>query len=368
MKEIEKLVEQQTKLIEIIHSLLLYEDKLRNTGAIDEHVASYIDIDWLCSLQSGGFAARDDWLSVSLAYTWITAPQSVYHRSAAGCLSLDSDNIATIDTRYNIASITKFIIVNIVCHLIDRCQLRLDDNVTNYCQPKIPNVELLTIKHLLNHSSGLYDNINFYSAGQPLSKIITMKYYDSPGKKFVYANCNYVLMAMVLESIYGLSLTKIVDEILAKPLGLKHTGMIDENTPEYPYAQGYKYIKALNALIPAGEFYIWGASNIRSTPSDLVTIMRHFFTNNDYVSEATRNYIIASIREVTFEFQDKQDTNRIANMMGYGIEQQTIEIGSQVYNLFCISGWQDSHIAYLAYHPGTGLVFAITCSKTQGFS
>src|SRR5919205_721034 len=75
--------------------------------------------------------------------------------------ALEIGNLATkapmrLDDHFQIASITKTFTGTVILQLVDEDKLRLDDPVAAY-QPEVPNGDNITIRHLLNMTSGLYD-------------------------------------------------------------------------------------------------------------------------------------------------------------------------------------------------------------------
>ncbi len=124
--------------------------------------------------------------------------------------------------------------------LYESGQLKLDSPITAYL-PKnitryIAKAESITVKMLLNHTSGIREynfNPNYVTQllqspeknykGEDYLKFIDGKSLDfEPGSRYSYRNTNYVLLALILDELTGNHAQFIEDEIF-RPLELSHT-------------------------------------------------------------------------------------------------------------------------------------------------
>lgn len=97
----------------------------------------------------------------------------------------------------------------------------------------------ITVRNLLNHTSGLRDDIGlsqFFGLGtdgmltQDLALKILKKQHTlnfDPGDKFSYSNSNYVLLAEIVKKASGKSFRAYVDFAIFKPLGMNSSAFID---------------------------------------------------------------------------------------------------------------------------------------------
>lgn len=142
----------------------------------------------------------------------------------------------TIDTRFGIASGTKFLTALGIGKLIDRGKLSLTSRLRDCVNIDFPNIsEDVTIHHLLTHTSGVYDYYDeelvedidnfqldipcFELKGPkdyiPLFRDGKMKFH--PGEKFSYSNGGFILLGIVIEEISG---TPYIDFIQENIFGL----------------------------------------------------------------------------------------------------------------------------------------------------
>lgn len=160
-----------------------------------------------------------------------------------------------------IASITKMMMGTAILRLQEKGVLSLNDPVSKYIPPsKLSRIcngdKPLTIRNLLNHTSGIYDVIDdngFYLQvlNDPSRKWTAddlLEYvYDKdaafafdPTEKVGYSNTNYLLLSMVIEAATGVPHSEILHNEVIDPLGLTDTYYYwHDPLPETGIAQGY---------------------------------------------------------------------------------------------------------------------------------
>ncbi len=137
----------------------------------------------------------------------VILPDGKIHRFVAG-YSNDSTAIEP-EMLFAIGSITKNVVAALVLQLTEEGVLTLDDPISRWL-PAYPYVDrTITIRQLLNHTSGLYmfwdnqklwDDLKRYrdSAFSPEAVLTYIRDpYFSPGRDFRYSNTNYLLLAMI---------------------------------------------------------------------------------------------------------------------------------------------------------------------------
>lgn len=203
--------------------------------------------------------------------------QPIYTK-AIGVADLDTKKNATTLSRYRIGSISKTFTATLILQAIEEKKLKLDDKLSKY-YPTVKNSDKITISHLLNHRSGIYNFINspdypnYYTtkkSTEDIVNIISSSNSDfEPGTKFSYSNSNYVLLGYILEKVYQKSLKDILNERIVKPLLLKNTYLGDQINPtnnevfSYALAADLRKLPSTDMSIPAG------AGAVVSTPTDL---------------------------------------------------------------------------------------------------
>ena len=190
-----------------------------------------------------------------------------------------------------IASNTKPFVATVVLQLEDEGALSLDDVLETYV-PGIPNGDSITIRDLLQMSSGIWDLTSDDALMAQWADDLTMpRTVDEsialmrenpsrfePGSKVVYTDSNYILLGRIAELVTGTSLAELVQSKILDALGLKETRFPtpDQADLPVPAAQGYRppgeQLGSLDELISVGDInpeVAWGAGNMSSTLGDL---------------------------------------------------------------------------------------------------
>lgn len=157
----------------------------------------------------------------------------------------------TPTTAFNLGSVTKQFTAAAINLLVAEGRLSLDDDVKKYV-PELPSYEApITIRHLVNHTSGLrnFDAL-FDLAGESQHGISQKAMLEmlarqrrlnfTPGKQFAYSNSGYALLAVIVERVSGKPLSAFADERFFRPLGMAATVFRDRSdAPIKNRALGY---------------------------------------------------------------------------------------------------------------------------------
>ncbi len=142
------------------------------------------------------------------------------------------------DTIFDLASLTKPIATaTSIMILIQEGKIKLDDYVVKYIPEFGKNGKnLVQIKHLLTHTSGLppYLNVKKLEERAKVEKnkktfdilieaICNTKPRSKPGEKFKYSCLGYITLAKIIEVVTGKTIKDFAEERIFKPLGMNHT-------------------------------------------------------------------------------------------------------------------------------------------------
>jgi D-alanyl-D-alanine carboxypeptidase len=167
-----------------------------------------------------------------------------------GLADLENDVPATARTVYRIGSVTKQFTSAAIMQLVESGTIALDDDVTKY----VPNAPVhgrhITVRHLLNHTSGIpsYTDVGRFGdvVREDLTRdsLVAMVSHDSlmfePGSHFYYNNTGYFLLGMILEKVTGKKYGDYLQEKLFAPLGLTQTVYCSEEPIIRHRANGYE--------------------------------------------------------------------------------------------------------------------------------
>jgi D-alanyl-D-alanine carboxypeptidase len=194
-------------------------------------------------------------------------------------------------TRYQIGSITKTVTATLIFELIENNKLRLDDKLALFF-PTIPNAEKITIKNLLEHSSGLRDFVTKNDSiswltekvndNDILEEIIRQGCAFKAGEKVEYSNSGYFLLAKIAEKLFNEKYARLVSEKIGKPLQLEDfsssTELTDNRFKSYQFTEKWEKMKDL-------EFSnVTGVGDISSTTKDL-NLFLYYLLNNQIVKK-----------------------------------------------------------------------------------
>ncbi len=167
----------------------------------------------------------------------------VVFREAFGFADIESERAFTTNELVPIASVSKPVLASVVMALVDQGKLTLDDPVEKYL-PEFKDMKVkggkhlarrMTIRHLLSHTAGFWGNKgisaekldlirNFQRPlGEAVSRMATYELEYQPGTKFVYSGSGFCVAGRVAEVVLNQSLEQIAQEVLFRPLGLRHT-------------------------------------------------------------------------------------------------------------------------------------------------
>lgn len=136
---------------------------------------------------------------------------------------------ATPDTVYEIGSITKTFTAALVLRRVEQGRLSLDEVVTRWLPELQGSADVVTIRHLLAHTSGLpsapvLEDMSLPVSAEALLAAVRDRPADfSPGARFRYNNNGYGLLGLILERQSGQAYADLLREELLEPLSLSRT-------------------------------------------------------------------------------------------------------------------------------------------------
>lgn len=202
----------------------------------------------------------------------------IYSRSL-GYANKATNHVANEQTVYRIGSISKIFTAVMVLKAVESKKLSLDQPIAKYF-PNIKNASGITIKHLLQHRSGIHnftDNDDYTTWNtvaktekEMLGIIIGGGIDFEPGARFSYSNSNYLLLTYILEHVYGRSYADLLKRDITVPLKLKNTYLAGKRPSGDAEAFSYKSPSEQTADTDTDPSIPLGAGAILSTPVELV--------------------------------------------------------------------------------------------------
>ncbi|HVQ39543.1 MAG TPA: serine hydrolase domain-containing protein [Pyrinomonadaceae bacterium] len=137
---------------------------------------------------------------------------------------------ATIDTIYDLASLTKPLVTGMLCaRRIETGELTLDSSVSHYlAEFDRTDKQSITVRHLLTHSSGLpaWRPLYILTKGdreRTLSEIANLELDYAPGTRVIYSDMGFITLGFMLERLEGKPIAEVAKEELFDQLSLTRT-------------------------------------------------------------------------------------------------------------------------------------------------
>lgn len=212
----------------------------------------------------------------------------IVYKHGYGLANLEYDIPITPATVFHVASVSKQFTAMAILLLERQGKLSIDDDIHKYL-PEIANFGApITLRHLLNHTSGLRDQWDLVSmAGWRMDDVITQRQILSmvfhqkdlnfpPGSEHLYCNTGYTLLAEIARRVSGRSLAEFARDAIFQPLGMTsthfhidHEMVVKNRAYSYrPDGRGFK-LAALN-------YANVGATSLFTTVEDLAKWAHNF--------------------------------------------------------------------------------------------
>ena len=166
------------------------------------------------------------------------------------------------DTVFPIASGSKWLAGAVIMALVDQGLLTLDDRVVDYIDAF--EEDLVTVRHLFSHTSGLPGDDAVCTAGMTLAEcadeIAKQPILTMPGKVFHYGGLSMQIGGRIAEIVSGMSWHDVFAATIAEPLGMADTDFGAFGATTNPVIAGgarttmYDYARFLEMLLGLGEF------------------------------------------------------------------------------------------------------------------
>lgn len=174
----------------------------------------------------------------------ITMPDNTTYRVATGYADIASRTPLAPEMAFRIGSNTKTYTAALTLQLVDQGLLGLDDPITRWLPEDITahiaNSERITVRQLLNHTSGVFNYVQNRSYNsfrnrvmrepefvwtplETLNFVFDRESYFAPGEGWRYSNSNYDLLQLIIEQVTGLPIGVAMKSRLFDYLGMRQT-------------------------------------------------------------------------------------------------------------------------------------------------
>jgi D-alanyl-D-alanine carboxypeptidase len=221
-------------------------------------------------------------------------------QDARGVADLRTRRPMRADVHFRVGSVTKSFVATVALQLVAEGRLALSDSVEHWLPGVLSYGRNVTVRELLNHTSGvpdyvevpltgLYRGVRFrsWSPSELVALVARLPQEFPAGSTWSYSNTNYVLAGMIIERVTGRALGRAIERRILRPLGLRDTYFpVDFPFLPWPSPRGYSLdyddqgnpiegpLLDLTVYNPSPA---WAAGNIISDQDDLARFYRALF-------------------------------------------------------------------------------------------
>jgi D-alanyl-D-alanine carboxypeptidase len=193
---------------------------------------------------------------------------------ATGVLDLGSKRPATNDSLFILNSAAKTFVATMIMQEIQDRHLSLDTRLSQF-YPWLPNARQISVRMLLNMTSGLRDYLynpriewminhrprHHWTVDQVLTALGTGLGPPrfAPGQGFEYSDTNYILLGAILERITHSSIQSDFQQLLARPLGITSATFVP--TPAAKALIAHPYLRSRNGSLTSEWIPGFGVSS-----------------------------------------------------------------------------------------------------------
>lgn len=205
-----------------------------------------------------------------------------------GMADLEWGNANAPDVKFRLGSLTKQFTATLVLLLQQDGKLKIDAPVSTYL-PNAPKAwEKITLAELLGHTSGIPSftdlkefpvwSMSPHTSEEELALFRDKPLDFEPGSKFAYSNSNYEVLGAIIEKVSARIYGDLLRERIFEPLGMKDSGLDQDDLILPKRAQGYRPGPMGLRLARSESMTVpWAAGSIYSTTGDLLKWERGLF-------------------------------------------------------------------------------------------
>lgn len=185
-----------------------------------------------------------------------------------GLANIELNVPASEKTVYKIASVSKQFVAAGIMKLVQEKKLSISDPVTKYIKGAPAKWNSITVRHLLNHTSGLpaeppgFDGMKEQPDSVYIRSAFTIELASPPGSKFEYSNFGYFVLADIIRIVSHLSFSDYMKNNIFDECGLRNTratsleAIVPNRADGYITNDGKSVLNAVNypAVRPSGAF------------------------------------------------------------------------------------------------------------------
>lgn len=289
----------------------------------------------------------------------VAKKDNIWYSSSFGYASIRDKLPINEDCIFELASITKTFTAYATLLLCKEYNVSLDTDISTYFE-SFP-YKGVCIEHLLRHTSGLPDYMELFIKKWDPTRIaknkdvLKMLSTSKPtinfasGTNWEYSNTGYVLLAMILEKISGLTFNEVLQKTIFQPLGMQHSAVYNRRVYDAKISNyAYGYIKnptsdsiELPDNIPGYELVyfldgIYGDGAISSSAIDLLK----------WNNAVLKNELPEDVLEMMFTQSKLKDDRIIPYGIGWFLDTDS-DLGNIAHHSGGWPGYMNNNVVYL---------------------
>jgi peptidoglycan/LPS O-acetylase OafA/YrhL/CubicO group peptidase (beta-lactamase class C family) len=305
----------------------------------------------------------------------VSVPGYTSWTGASGLADREQGLAMEPNTRVRIASVSKMFTAVVVLQLIEEGTIKLDAPIATWLPDVVPNADTITVRQLLQHTSGLYDYLEdraFVGQTQrepsrewkPEELVdYATQFPPNPAGRWDYSSTNYVILGMLVEQVTGQPLAQQMRQRIFAPLGMRQTSFLPQETVQGTLAHGYtKGTDITNASMS----FAFATGNIATTAEELQRF-GHALFREDLLQVETR--------DLMFQFVSGRGQYDMPELeYGLGVMRNELPINDEAAGqprspeaglvLGHIGGYSGFRAA-LWYAPESNVVIALSLNQAQ---
>ena len=276
------------------------------------------------------------------AVVYVRTPTAT-RSGAAGFADVGAHVTMRAADHYRIASVSKAFVSVVVLQLEAEGKLDIDDPVEKWLPGLVPNGAAISLRQLMNHTSGLFDYTADEAFGESIlsnpSRVWAPRELLSfglmhaprfaPGTNWEYSNTNYIVLGLVAEAVARKPLAESFQERIFGPLGLTSTSFPRDIARDAAVVHGYVNLGG-GSLVDVAPLlsptYAWAAGGIVSNARDVSAFYRGLFTGK-------------LLRPV--QLAEMKAAAQYSGTYGLGIEFEVTKCGRAYGHNGSIPGWRN---------------------------
>jgi D-alanyl-D-alanine carboxypeptidase len=215
------------------------------------------------------------------ALLYVAVPGREAYSAARGLAEVATGTPLAPGARVRVASVTKSFVAVVTLQLVQEGWLLLDHSVEHWLPGLVPGGERITVRQLLNHTSGLGDYLtddivararsapeHRWTPEELVAEGLRLPRLFAPGApgRWSYSNTNYILLGMIIERVTRHPLELELQQRVIAPLSLRGTALAPASADLGELAHGYVAGHDRTAL---NMSVAWAAGGISATVEDL---------------------------------------------------------------------------------------------------